>query len=147
MLHSFKSRFAIVAAAGVAAALVSAAPAAAQYYDYRGYGPAPYQDPAYRPRGYGPPPGYYQERRGYGPPRGYGQGGYYVDKETAKRNARALKEAQKDAIKSGRGGYYAPAPQLGAQPRGTPGGAVYGIQPGRTAGQNGVPDDPYRNRN
>jgi hypothetical protein len=158
-----KSRIVAMAAASLAAAFLTAAPASAQYYYDRGYAPEPeYASPGYGRRGYGPPPGAYGEPRGYGPPQGYGpprgyggQGGVYFDKETAKRNARALKEQQKDAIKSGRGAYVAPGyTQPGYQaPRGggyvpQRGGGGYPVpQPGRTAGQNGVPDDPYRNRN
>ncbi len=158
-----KFRLATLAAAGLAAALV-AGPASAQYYD-RGYAPQPeYAPPGYGRRGYGPPPGAYGEPRGYGPPRGYeggrgygpprgnaygGQGGVYFDKETAKRNARALKEQQKDMIKSGRGAYIAPGyQQPGYQaPRGGGGYQQPVPRPGMTAGQGGVPDDPYRNRN
>jgi hypothetical protein len=148
----------LIVAAGLSAALLSAAPASAQYYYGRGYAQQDYYDePAYRPRGYGPPRGYYEERRGYGPPQGYGQprgygspqgygqGGVYIDKETAKRNARALKEQQKDAIKHGFVPQAAPQQNF-QQPRGG-GGGYPALQPGRTAGQNGVPDDPYRNRN
>lgn len=151
-----KPQILVLAAASLSAALLSSAPASAQYYYDRGYGqPGYYEEPAYRPRGYGPPRGYYEERRdygpppgygqprGYGPPRGYEQGGVYFDKETAKRNARALKEQQKDAIKHGFVPQAVPQQNF-QQPRG---GGYPGLQPGRTAGQNGVPDDPYRNRN
>lgn len=150
-----KSRPLVLAAVSLATALLLAGPASAQYYD-RGYAPErEYAPRGYdQRRGYGEPRGYDQRRgyddgRGYGQQRGYGgQGGVYFDKETAKRNARALKEQQKDMIKSGRGAYIAPQPGY-QQPRGGGGGGrgYPGLQPGMTAGQNGVPDDPYRNRN
>lgn len=157
-----KSGLIVLAAASLAAAALVAGPASAQYYYDRGYAPEPeYVPPGYGRRGYGPPPGYYEDRRGYGQPRGYyddrqgygqprgygGQGGVYFDKETAKRNARALKEQQKDAIKHGFVPQAAPQQNF-QQPRGGGGGGGYrGPQPGATAGQGGIPDDPYRNRN
>jgi hypothetical protein len=123
-----KLRLAALAASGFALALLAAGPASAQYFD-RGYAPqTEYAPRGYDRRGYGPPPGAYGEPRGYGQRRGYddgqgygqrrgyddgrgygqrrgnaygGQGGGYFDKETAKRNARALKEQQKRAIKRG----------------------------------------------
>jgi hypothetical protein len=157
-----KSHLVALATASLAIAMLAAGPASAQYYD-RGYFAEPeYAPPGYGRRGYGPPPraygeprGYDQRRgyddgRGYGQPRGNvygGQGGVYFDKETAKRNARALKEQQKDAIKSGRGAYIAPGYQQ-QQYQAPRGGGGYPVpRPGATAGQGGVPDDPYRNRN
>lgn len=154
-----RPRPAILALAVAVSGLVAlAAPASAQYYYDRGYAEPEYEQPYYGRRSYGPPRGYYEDQRGYGPPRGgYGNQGVYIDKETAKRNARALKEAQKDAIKHGY--TYQPQAQPGFAPQQpryaqptyqAPRGAARGYpvpQPGVTAGQNGVPDDPYRNRN
>lgn len=125
-------------------------PVSAQYYQ-PGYA---FDNEPVDPRVYprrGPPAGYYD---GYGG-RGYrgqayedpgfrGRGGVYFDRETAKRNARALKEQQKAWIKSGRGGpppgtSYAPQrgyvqPQQG---RGGRGGYPPGTfaQPGQVGQQ------------
>lgn len=127
-------KFVLVGLVAVGAASAFGSAASAQFY---------YES---RPRYYEPEPRYYQPERRYAPqPRyyepeqqyyrqpGYGQGGRYVDRDTALRNARALKEAQKRAIK---GGYAVPG--VGAPVgRGVP-----------NFGQAGPSNDEiYRNRN
>lgn len=145
MTYAIMIRTAAAAAAILAGALSFAAPAAAQYGN-RGYYETPDYEPEYRPRrrysgeyggreygrGYGREYGRgYGERGGYVPQRG----GYYVDKETAKRNIRDLKEQQKRAIK---GGYYNQSqPQI--QPRYAPQTQQgYGGQPTYQAPRVGV---------
>lgn len=140
---------ALVAAAGSFVAFSGAAQA--QFY-YES-GPRYYErQPRYyepEPR-YAPQPRYYQpERQYYGQPR-HG-GGYYVDRDTALANARALKEAQKRAIKEGRpvpGVYNAPQ-QRYAQPapRYAPNSGYYGQTPGYRGPTGPSNDDIYRNRN
>ncbi|MGL5361990.1 MAG: hypothetical protein ACRDBH_03860 [Bosea sp. (in: a-proteobacteria)] len=160
MKHLRNMAVAFVAAAGGLVALSGAAQA--QYY-YDG-GPR-YYEPAPR---YAPQPRYYQpERQYYG-----GGGGYYVDRDTALRNARALKEAQKRAIKEGRpvpGVYNAPQqryaqpapryaqPQYGQpapryaqpapQPRYAPNPGFYGQTPGQRAPTRPMDNEIYRNGN
>jgi hypothetical protein len=135
----------------VGAASAFAGPASAQYY----YDPGPrYYEPRQR---YAPQPRYYEPERQYYRDPGYGRGGY-VDRDTALRNARALKEAQKRAIKEGRpvpGVYNAPAPRY-AQPApryvqpvppSAPNSGYYGQTPGYR-GQTGPSNEEiYRNRN
>jgi hypothetical protein len=137
-------------AAGATAAFGSAANA--QYYyetQPRYYDPAPrYYEPAPR---YAPQPRYYEPERQYYRQPGYGGGGYYVDRDTALRNARALKEAQKRAIKEGRpvpGVYNAPAPRYAAPaPRYAPNSGYYGQTPGARGPTGPANEEIYRNRN
>ena len=135
-----KLALALVAAAGSFVALTSAA--SAQFYYESGpryYDPAPryYEQ---RPR-YAPQPRYYEPERQYYRQPGYGRGGY-VDRDTALRNARALKEAQKQAIKQGR-----PVPGVYNAPRNAPNSGFYGQTPGYRGPTGQSNDEIYRNRN
>jgi hypothetical protein len=146
-----KTALSIAVAAGGFVALAGSANAQFYYESQpRYYEQAPrYYDPGPR---YAPQPRYYQPERQYYRQPGYGGGGgYYVDRDTALRNARALKEAQKRAIKNGYappGVYSAPTQRYAAPaPRNAPNSGYYGQTPGARGPTGPSNEDIYRNRN